>query len=81
MACASSPVLFPQVCVVVVVVVVLVAQFVSSDSLKGLVALEIIIDLPLGFPINNIISLVEDRRRTYIELEKDVSSLFLRGTQ
>jgi len=26
------------------------------DSLKGLVALEIILDLPLGFPINNIIS-------------------------
>jgi len=26
------------------------------DSLKGLVALEIIIDLPFGFPINNIIS-------------------------
>jgi len=27
------------------------------DSFKGLVALEIIIDLPFGFPINNIISL------------------------
>jgi len=27
------------------------------DSFKGLVALEIIIDLPIGFPINNIISL------------------------
>jgi len=27
------------------------------DSLKGLVALEIIFDLPFGFPINNIISL------------------------
>jgi len=27
------------------------------DSLKGLVALEIILDLPFGFPINNIISL------------------------
>ena len=27
------------------------------DSLKGLVVLEIIIDLPFGFPINNIISL------------------------
>jgi len=26
------------------------------DSFKGLVALEIIIDLPFGFPINNIIS-------------------------
>jgi len=26
------------------------------DSFKGLVALEIIIDLPIGFPINNIIS-------------------------
>jgi len=28
------------------------------DSFKGLVALEIILDLPFGFPINNIISLV-----------------------
>ena len=28
------------------------------DSLKGLVASEIIIDLPFGFPINNIISLI-----------------------
>jgi len=27
-----------------------------GDSLKGLVALEIIFDLPFGFPINNIIS-------------------------
>ena len=27
-----------------------------GDSFKGLVALEIIIDLPFGFPINNIIS-------------------------
>jgi len=27
------------------------------DSFKGLVALEIILDLPFGFPINNIISL------------------------
>jgi len=27
------------------------------DSFKGLVVLEIIIDLPIGFPINNIISL------------------------
>ena len=27
------------------------------DSFKGLVALEIIPDLPIGFPINNIISL------------------------
>ena len=27
------------------------------DSFKGLVALEIIFDLPFGFPINNIISL------------------------
>jgi len=27
------------------------------DSLEGLVALEIILDLPFGFPINNIISL------------------------
>ena len=26
------------------------------DSFKGLVALEIILDLPFGFPINNIIS-------------------------
>jgi len=26
------------------------------DSFKGLVALEITIDLPIGFPINNIIS-------------------------
>ena len=30
------------------------------DSFKGFVALEIIIDLPLGFPINNIISLFGD---------------------
>jgi len=29
----------------------------SSHPFKGLVALEIIIDLPFGFPINNIISL------------------------
>jgi len=28
------------------------------DSFKGLVALEIILDLPFGFPINNIISLL-----------------------
>jgi len=28
------------------------------DSFKGLVALEIIFDLPKGFPINNIISLL-----------------------
>ena len=28
------------------------------DSFKGLVTLEIIIDLPIGFPINNIISLL-----------------------
>jgi len=27
------------------------------DSLKGLVALEIMFDIPFGFPINNIISL------------------------
>jgi len=27
------------------------------DSFKGLVAMEIILDLPFGFPINNIISL------------------------
>jgi len=26
------------------------------DSFKGLVALEIILDLPVGFPINNLIS-------------------------
>jgi len=31
------------------------------DSFKGLVALEIISDLPFGFPINNIISLVQPR--------------------
>jgi len=30
-------------------------------SFKGLVALEIIIDLPIGFPINNIISLDRDK--------------------
>jgi hypothetical protein len=29
------------------------------DSFKGLVLLEIIIDLPIGFPINNIISLCQ----------------------
>jgi len=29
----------------------------NRDSFKGLVALEIIHDLPIGFPINNIISL------------------------
>jgi len=28
------------------------------DSFKGLVALEIVLDLPFGFPINNIISLL-----------------------
>jgi hypothetical protein len=33
------------------------------DSLKGLVALEIIIDLPFGFPINNIISLTKRKWR------------------
>jgi len=32
------------------------------DSFKGLVALEIIIDLPIGFPINNIISLSTDAK-------------------
>jgi len=32
------------------------------DSLKGLVALEIIIDLPFGFPINNVISLAHVQR-------------------
>ena len=32
------------------------------DSLKGLIALEIIFDLPFGFPINNIISLVKVER-------------------
>jgi len=31
------------------------------DSFKGLVALEIIIDLPIGFPIDNIISLSRAR--------------------
>ena len=31
------------------------------DSFKGLVALEIIFDLPFGFPINNIISLIDAR--------------------
>jgi len=31
------------------------------DSFKGLVALEIILDLPFGFPINNIISLGHKR--------------------
>jgi len=31
------------------------------DSFKGLVALEIIFDLPFGFPINNIISLLNFR--------------------
>jgi len=31
------------------------------DSFKGLVALEIILDLPFGFPINNIISRVSNR--------------------
>jgi len=30
------------------------------DSFKGLVALEIIVDLPVGFPINNIISLYQN---------------------
>ena len=34
--------------------------YVTRDSFKGLVALEIIIDLPFGFPINNIISLTLD---------------------
>jgi len=34
------------------------------DSFKGLVALEIILDLPFGFPINNIISLTHDSKGT-----------------
>jgi len=32
-------------------------EILFRDSFKGLVALEITIDLPIGFPINNIISL------------------------
>jgi len=36
------------------------------DSFKGLVALEIIIDLPIGFPINNIISLTGKRTENVI---------------
>ena len=33
-------------------------EIIFRDSFKGLVALEITIDLPIGFPINNIISLL-----------------------
>jgi len=32
------------------------------DSLKGLVALEIILHLPFGFPINNMISLSPEKK-------------------
>ena len=42
------------------------------DSFKGLVALEIIIDLPIGFPIKNIISLVswkETKRKINNDLQ------------
>jgi len=36
------------------------------DSFKGLVALEITSDLPFGFPINNIISLIEVRKLYFL---------------
>jgi hypothetical protein len=44
----------------------------NTDSFKGLVALEIILDLPFGFPINNIISLrnTETQRRRDAETQR-----------
>ena len=41
------------------------------DSFKGLVALEIRIDLPIGFPINNIIFLLEKRRSDSAQAHSD----------
>jgi len=41
------------------------------DSFKGLVALEIIIDLPFGFPIHNIISsFIAQTMRTVTQHQK-----------
>jgi len=47
------------------------------DSFKGLVALEIILDLPFGFPINNIISPVDKKRVNSCVLKH----LFLEGVE
>jgi len=44
------------------------------DSFKGLVALEIIIDLPIGFPINNIISLSVTPKTDACEGDFDLKS-------
>ena len=49
------------------------------DSFKGLVALEIKIDLPIGFPINNIISL--SNNSTGGSSSPSVASSFLRRIQ
>jgi len=46
------------------------------DSFKGLVALEIFIDLPIGFPINNIISLSLSMSSEVMQQGLHLSGLF-----
>jgi len=45
------------------------------DSFKGLVALEIILDLPFGFPINNIISLRHVRQIAEAQIGEGVADM------